>query len=111
MENQENELEEDEKIDVEKTAKIKYKYITSLFDSSKKISAKEDQKNTFFWFGAYDKLMRNKNIKKILNYYDKERNNDKASVNNFNNTFDSKRTSGYNKKLVIYIIYFLFLII
>lgn len=100
IENQEYENEENEKIDVEKTAKIKYKYITSLFDSSNKKTIQEEKKNTYFWFGAYDKLMRNKNIKKILNYYDREKLNDRASMNNINITIDSKRTSGFNKKIV-----------
>jgi len=93
----------DEEIDVEKTAKIKYKYISSLFRASKNFSLNKDKKQTYFWFATYDKLMRNKNIKKILNYYEKERYNDKSTIIDVNNTFDSKILSNANtvKKLVI----------
>jgi len=118
-ENNENDVEEDDdKTDVEKTAKIKYKYINSLFSSNKK-DLKDERKNTYFWFAAYDKLMRSKNIKKIFSFYDKEKNYDKGSVGNvMTNTFDSKITQGNysNKKFVKFyfratLLKFLFLIV
>ena len=68
------------KNDCEETAKISYKFVSKceLEEAQKKIDELNRQKlieklgvktEKFFWFGAYDKLMKTKNLKKILNFY------------------------------------------
>lgn len=97
----ENETEEftHDNIDADKTARIKNKFITNFFGSTKNEN-RDEKKNKFFWFAAYDKLIKNKNIKKILNFYNKERINENSSIfskankNNIEN-FTSSHKNNY----------------
>jgi hypothetical protein len=56
--------------DLEQTKKIDYKHLNKF--NFEKIEKDEEK---LYWFGAYDKLMSNKNLKKILNFYIENENN------------------------------------
>lgn len=86
--------------EMEVTAKIKYKYVAKLLPTPSQIEKSEQRKNIYFWFAAYDKLMKNKHIKKIFHFYDKDKTDDKSSNPNVNYTYSSKLTSGHNNSIV-----------
>ena len=62
----------------EDTKKIAYKYITNYPLNKSKIKEikSENNKEKYFWFGAYGKLLKSNKVVKILNYY---RNNKKTN--------------------------------
>lgn len=100
-EKEEDVREEDLNEEVERTAKIKYKYITKLLPTKPLIEENQEQiKKKYFWFAAYDKLMRNKNIKKIFNFYEKDKIDNKSSILNVNYLNNSKFILANSKKLV-----------
>lgn len=98
-----SENENEEENDSEKTAKIQYKNIQKIFTIETKKENFLDKKNKFYWFAAYDKLMRTKNIKKIFSFYEKEK--EENSLININNTYIS--INNFNKKIVKFFYYFL----
>ena len=55
----------------EDTKKIAYKYITNYPLNKSKIKEIEGENNKekYFWFGAYGKLLKSNKVVKILNYY------------------------------------------
>jgi hypothetical protein len=102
--------------DLEKTTKIKYKNIQKIFNVGAEIKKQKEnygKKNKFYWFAAYDKLIRTKNIKKIFSFYEREREKEKEenSLININNTFISNsknsknNNNNWNKKIVILLIF------
>ena len=63
--NNNNQKENDE----ETTKKIDYKYITNYPLKNIQINTKKTSQKKFFWFAAYNKLIKKKNLLQILNYY------------------------------------------
>ena len=68
------------KNDCEETAKISYKFVSKceLEETQRKLDELNRQQlkeksnaksEKFFWFGAYDKLMKTNNLKKIFSFY------------------------------------------
>jgi len=69
------------KNDCEETAKINYKFVSKceIEEAQKKINdlntkqmkeKSQEPTENFFWFGAYDKLMKTQNIKKIFSFFE-----------------------------------------
>jgi hypothetical protein len=59
----------------EETAKISYKFVSKRdreIAEDKINSSKKKEETTFFWFAAYDKLVKTKNLKKIFDFFSQE---------------------------------------
>ena len=49
----------------EETAKISYKHIKRI-----ELTSIPDEKDKYYWFGAYDKLINTNKLKKIFEFYE-----------------------------------------
>jgi hypothetical protein len=67
--------------EAEETSKISYKFAPKIVNEQLKLKMNEisQNPNTFYWFAAYDKLIKTKHIKKILTYYENDIKSDLVS--------------------------------
>ncbi len=71
-------------LDNDETAKLSYKFVSKrdieiTEDKIHSTKKKDEATETFFWFAAYDKLIKTKNLKKIFDFFALE-NNEKKTI-------------------------------